>query len=328
VSTPALSVIVPAYNQASWIGGCLRSLRESGVPDLEVIVVDDGSTDNVRELLARDFPEARYQWRPNSGNPSAPRNDGFAISRGRYVAFLDADDSWLPGVPARAVALLDRHPAVGVLFADARVGNPAEGYVSWIDRPGLEAFHKLPKRELEPGFSAPERSPMLRQMATWNSVFLGACVIRPEVFAATGGFDPTYWGGEDWEVLLRMAAVTDFGFLAEPLANYTRHPGNVTNNRDKMTGGFCQCLRNVLARGELTPADRRYVRGRLRDHLFSYAYLAYDRGDIVEARRRFADAVRAGNHRPLTVALAVACQLPEGLLRRVRSLMQRVRSSK
>jgi glycosyltransferase involved in cell wall biosynthesis len=324
-AAPALSVVVPAYNQAGCVGACLRSVRAAtaGVPT-EVVVADDGSTDATRRAVADADPHALYDWAPNSGGPSAPRNRGFALSRGRYVAFLDPDDLWLPGVAPRAVELLDRHPGLAAVFADARMGNDAEGYVSWVARPGLDApFRALPRREPEPGFAVLERRPLFRQLVAWNAVFLGACVVRREAFAATGGFDPSYWGGEDWEVLMRMAHAGEFGFLPEPLAVYTRHPGNVTNDRDKMVGGFCQALRNAMARCPLAPEDRAHVRRHLREKQFEYAYLAYDRGDIAAARRRFAAAVRAGDRRPLTLALAAGCLLPGGALRAARRLWSR-----
>jgi glycosyltransferase involved in cell wall biosynthesis len=321
-TTPALSVIVPAFNQEACIGACLASVRAAGV-EAEIVVADDGSTDGTRAAVEAADPRAVYLWAPNSGGPSAPRNRGFAASRGRYVAFLDADDLWLPGVAARAVELLDRYPQLGAVFADARMGNDADGYVSWIGRRGLEPFHALPRTEPEPGFRIPARLPLFRQLVEWNAVFLGACVIRRAVFASTGGFDETYWGGEDWEIILRMAHAADFGFLNEPLAVYTRHAGNVTNNQDKMVGGFGRALRNVLARCPLAPAERRHVRRFMHILMFEYAYRAYDRGDVATARHRFTAAVRAGDLRPMTLALALGCRLPVGVVRTLRRLWRR-----
>src|SRR5947209_11960918 len=117
----ALTVIIPTYNRSGYVRECLTALRQSGVPDLEVVVADDGSMDDTREVVAATDPAAKYLWQPNTGTPATARNAAFKISRGRYVAFLDCDDAWLPGVPARAVQLLDRYPEVDVLFADARM---------------------------------------------------------------------------------------------------------------------------------------------------------------------------------------------------------------
>ena len=144
---PPLTVIVPTYNRSGYVRECLVALRESGVPDLEIIVADDGSTDDTKAVVAATDPRAKYLWQSNTGTPATARNAAFAASTGKYVGFLDCDDAWLPGVPAEAVRLLDAHPDVDVLFTDARMGNPQEGYVSWIEVAGQDEFFRLPHLE-------------------------------------------------------------------------------------------------------------------------------------------------------------------------------------
>lgn len=309
-----LSVIIPTYNRSGYVRDCLTALRDSGVPGLEVIVADDGSTDDTRDVVAATDPAAKYLWRPNTGTPTIPRNTAFAASSGRYVAFLDCDDRWLPGVPAKAVALLDRYPEVDVLFADARMGNPAQGFRSWIEVAGQEAFFRLPHREPEPGFRVLDRGPFFRRMAERNAVFIGACVMRREAFAASGMFDPALCGAADWELWTRMSARFTFGFLNEPLAVYVRHDDNMSDNHDRMVGEFCQALRNVLVKCELSAADRTHVRGRLRHMLFHHGYLAYDAGQYADARSRFWQAIRAGALDPKTAAYWAASAMPRGVV--------------
>jgi glycosyltransferase involved in cell wall biosynthesis len=319
---PPLTCVIPTYNRATYVRDCLVALRDSGVPDLEVIVADDGSTDDTREVVAATNPAAKYLWQPNSGTPATGRNAAFALSSGRYVGFLDCDDAWLPGAPAKAARLLDKYPRVDVLFADARMGNTRQGHVSWIEVAGQGAFFRLPHTEPEAGFRILERGPFFRRMAARNAVFIGACVMRREAFAAAGGFDPALCGAADWDLWLRMAHRLTFAFMAEPLAVYTRHLDNMSSDHDHMVGEFCRALRNVL-NGDLSAGDRRYIRDRLRQQLFHHAYLAYDRGDLGEARRRFAAAIRAGDRRPLTLALAAASLLPGWAVKRLRKLKQR-----
>ena len=197
---PAVSVIIPTYNRAGYVRQCLRSLRACGLAGLEVIVADDGSTDDTEQVVAA-HPEAKFGRCTDTGSPSIPRNRGFELSRARYVAFLDCDDAWLPSVPARAVGLLDRYPMVDVLFADANMGNPADGYTSWIEMGGQAAFFDLPCRRPEADFRILERVPFFRRMAERNPVFIGAVIMRREVFAASGGFDPRLRGAADWELV-------------------------------------------------------------------------------------------------------------------------------
>jgi hypothetical protein len=110
--------------------------------------------------------------------------------------------------------------------------------------------------------------------------------------------------------------------MSEPLAIYTRHLDNMSSNQDHMIGEFCQALANTLRNCELRPDDRRWVRERLRHHLFGFAYLAYDRGDTAEAGVRFRKAIRAGDRRPMTLGLAAACLLPQWAVRKLRRLKQ------
>jgi glycosyltransferase involved in cell wall biosynthesis len=320
--TAPLTCVIPTFNRSGYVRDCLTALKASGVADLEAIVSDDGSTDDTKEVVAATDPRAKYLWQPNSGTPSTARNAAFAVSTGRYVGFLDCDDAWLPDAPARAVGLLDRHPEVDVLFADARMGNPEQGFVSWIESAGQAAFFDLPHREAEPGFRVLERTPFFRRMIVRNPVFIGACIMRREAFAAGGGFDPKLRGAADWELWMRMASRFTFGFMAEPLAVYTRHLDNMSSDHDGMGREFCLALAGVLRKAELSPADRAAVRTGLRHHRFNYAYLAYDQGRIGDARGRFWNAVRGGDLRPRTLALAAACCLPAGVVTRLRRMKQ------
>ncbi|MBY0229824.1 MAG: glycosyltransferase [Gemmataceae bacterium] len=310
-------MIIPTFNRSGYVRDCLVALRESGVPDLDIIVADDGSTDDTREVVEATEPSARYLWQPNSGTPATARNKGFDLARGRYVGFLDCDDAWLPGAPARAVGFLDRHPEVDVLFAEARMGNPQEGYVSWIASAGQDDFHHLPGCEAEPGFRLLERGPFFRRMAVRNPVFIGACIMRREAFEKVGRFEPTLCGAADWELWLRLASYRTFGYMAEPLALYARHSDNMSSNFDKMIGEFCQALRNVLSKCDLSPEDRAFIKQRLRHHLFNHAYLSYDEGRLAEARRRFGCYLREGGTWTALVYW-LACCLPGGLLRWLR----------
>jgi glycosyltransferase involved in cell wall biosynthesis len=319
---PALTCIVPTYNRAAYVRDCLIALRESGVPDLEVIVSDDGSTDDTAAVVAATDPKAKYLWQHNSGTPSTARNAAFAVSTGRYVGFLDCDDAWLPGTAATAVRLLDGCPEIEVLFGDARMGNPDEGFVSWIESAGQDAFFRLPHREPEPGFRVLDRRALFRRMAVRNPLFIGACIMRREAFEKSGGFDPDLRGAADWDLWLRMASRFTFGFLQAPLAIYTRHLENMSSDHDHMIGEFCQTLANTLRNCELVPDDQQWIRGQLRHHLFSHAYLAYDRGDTAEAAKRFRRAVAAGDSRPMTLALATTCLLPTWAVQRLRRLKQ------
>ena len=113
---PLVSVIVPTFNRAHLIGRTLRSVLAQSYPALEVIVVDDGSTDDTRATIARDYADdarVRYVYKQNGG-PASARNIGFAQSRGEYVALLDSDDTWFPWKLALQVGCMERDRSLGM----------------------------------------------------------------------------------------------------------------------------------------------------------------------------------------------------------------------
>jgi len=321
-----LSVIIPTYNRSTYVRQCIRSLRGSGLSDLEIIVADDGSTDDTEQVVAATDPTARYFRQANTGTPATARNRGFEMSRGRYVAFLDCDDEWLPEAPARAVAFLERHPEVEVLFAEARMGNPGDGFQSWIAMGGQQAFFDLPCLEPEPDFRILERAPLFRRMAERNPVFIGAVILRREAFARAGGFDPELRGAADWELWLRMASRMTFAYFGQPLAVYTRHRDNMSSDHDGMSAEFCLALQKVRDKCcWLSPAERGWIEERLRHHLFAHGYHAYDRGEIGVARTRFAKVLRECGPDLRSAAYWMLCALPRGFTGRLRRLKQAIR---
>lgn len=311
VSRPTLSVIIPTFNRSDFVRDCLNALKQSGVADLEVIVVDDGSTDDTEAVVAATNPSAIYLRQANSG-PAAARNYGFQHSTGKYVGFLDCDDEWLPGAPAAAVALLDSQPDVGVLFAEARMGNRDQGYRSWIDEGGQETFFKLPHREATSGLRTLEKEPFFRRLSYRNPVFIGAVILRREVFERSGGFDRELCGAADWNLWLRLAVSETFAFWKEPLAIYTKHLDGMSNDQDGMNWEFCQALRKLPSQVPLASGQASWIKQRLRHHLYGYAYRAYNRGDYTEAKRRYADLLHTFGWERLSLMYWTFCSLPFG----------------
>ena len=290
LSACRLSVIVPAYNRASFLPGCVASLRGAGVPNLEIIIVDDGSRDDTRSVVESLGPGLKYIYQENRGLPAA-RNTGILASTGQYLAYLDSDDYWLPGVAETLMDFLDRHPEVGAVFADARVGNPTDGYSSWIEAAGQQAFRDLPATEPEAGYRVLEMMPFYRGMLRRNAVFTGAIIHRRQLVVDVGMFDPNLKAAEDWELWLRLLHKCPFAFHPEPMAIYTRHADQMTKDTDRMKKAFWDVLRLHSHRVARGPAEEVLLHRAIRDNAFSYGYVAYDRHDYQAARRRFGQAI-------------------------------------
>ncbi len=183
---PLISVVIPAYNAEQYVKEAAESVLAQTYRPLEIICVDDASTDGTADVLASFGERVRVIRRAENGGGAAARNDGLALARGEYVAFLDADDFWPPEKLAVQEAYLRAHPAVDALFAHMRCFLSPD----------------LPEEEQRRRFCPP--APMPAQVP-------GTALIRRAVFDKVGAFDPQWRVGEfiDWVARARAAGCVD-----------------------------------------------------------------------------------------------------------------------
>ncbi len=210
--TPRVSVIIPCYNGGRFLHATLESALAQTMADIEVLLVDDGSTDNTKEV-ADSIADSRlcYLWQSNAG-PAAARDHGFRTARGEYLAFLDADDVWLSTMLERCITVLDAAPPeVGTVTTDYRFIGPdgqmlerASGWKPWRG----DVFERL-----------------LQEIP-----FVGPGIVwRRECFESIGGFDLTPEMNDDWLNWLRIARKGYlFEAIPEKLVSIRRHDGNIT----------------------------------------------------------------------------------------------------
>jgi hypothetical protein len=154
-------------------------------------------------------------------------------------------------------------------------------------------------------------------------VFLGSTFIRRSALDSIGPFDPALFGGEDYELCLRLAAKHAFAFLDRPLARYEKHPGGISTNQERMSREFALAVRSMVRKpGWLTAEERRLVGQKYAQLAYWYGYRAYDRGDFAEARRRFAAGLHEGSFSLKTAAYWLACCLPGPAVRLIRRAKQ------
>ena len=269
---PRVSAIIPTYNRSADLRLAVASAVAQTYPAaaLEIVVVDDGGSDDSQAMLAREFGDrVRYLRKPNGG-VSAARNFGMAAATGELLALLDDDDEWRPTKIARQVELLAARPAIGMVITDVERMD--------ADRVGFEVFRR---REFIPvdGWVLPH---VLRM----PSLAPASAMFRREVFTATGGFDASLRTAEDLDFHLRVAARFQIAVIDEPLTRAMRgHQGLsalARSNRD--------CLdaveRFVAAHAdELAPRDR--------DAALCWAYLRNVRGLLHQGTWREAAALAA-----------------------------------
>lgn len=199
----------------------MRSVLQDTQEVLEVVVVDDGSHDGSAEHVRREFPAVKVIKQANAG-VAAARNAGIAATRGDWIAFLDADDVWLPGKLAAQHALAQAHPEARLIYTAWQV---------WSDggvEPSAELLSDLQRRASQPeawvgasGWIYPE---LLLDCVVWTSTVL----VQRSVLDEVGCFDPTLRVGEDYDLWLRASRVTPILRVCRPYALYRMHSESIT----------------------------------------------------------------------------------------------------
>ncbi len=209
---PRVSAVISAYNCTKFLADAIISVLNQSWPVAEIVVVDDGSTDDtaaVVQSFARDG--VRYAYQKNQGSGAA-RNRGIQETSGEFIAFLDCDDIWLPTKTELQVNYLLAHPEMGLVGCN--------GW--WWDLNTDEWF-------VQPRGLAPDK-PKVQEIFVQN--FVGnpsATLIRRTVLAHVGGFDPRLRWGVDWELWMRIIPQFEIGFISEPLLIYRWHRENVSH---------------------------------------------------------------------------------------------------
>jgi len=223
---PTVSIIIPTYNRRQSIGRSIESVLNQTYRDFELIIVDDGSTDNTKELVA-DFNDERIRYVRHEENKgeAAARNTGIKAARCDYIAYQDSDDEWLPEKLARQIELLENaSPEVGVIYTGFwKAENHKRTYVpfSWVSQKNGDIHKELLKGN-----------------------FIGSPVvlIKKECFNKVGLFDEKLRNLVDWEMWLRVSKYYHFKCIDEPLVIAHYHSDNVSSNHH----AFIETLESVL----------------------------------------------------------------------------------
>ena len=217
----AVSVVVPCYNGARFLAATLESvLAQQGVP-LDVIVVDDGSTDGSPDIVERDFPSVRLVRQANSGVARA-RHRGVELARHEWVAFVDADDVWLPGKLRAQLNLHTSHPECRLSYTAWHVWHCEEPTPDGRLLDELTASFGDEQRWSGPsGWIYPE---LLLDCHVWTSTVM----LQRTLFEELGGFDHELRVGEDWDLWLRASRVTPIVRLNAPCSLYRMHGESLT----------------------------------------------------------------------------------------------------
>ncbi len=277
-----VSVVIPTYNRADLVGNAIQSVLDQTYTDWELIVVDDGSQDNTRDVVAAYAdPRICYIYQNNKKLPGA-RNTGIQASTSEYVAFLDSDDAFLPDRLQRQVTVLDRDPDLGLVASGwmeiNQEGEPRRTVQPWQLKSGLTLTDLLYNCPFPPS----------------------AAMVRRHWLIRVGLFDPEQHYVEDWDLWLRlayagcrMAWVPSTEWLQR--IHYSKNKageGNMSRNADRMIAGLFRLLDKFFAQPNLSEEVRRQ-----RDTVYANAHLdsamrAFGARKSVEGEKYLLEAAR------------------------------------
>jgi glycosyltransferase involved in cell wall biosynthesis len=256
------------------VSDAVKSVLAQSFRDLEIVVVDDGSTDKTAEVLRPFRERIRYVVQEHRGLAAA-RNMGIRVARGRYVAFLDSDDLWLPDKISMQVSRMDADRAIGLVYGEAALFNE--------DSPPTVTLHSY--------WSHHPSGRILPWLVRQNVVPSPTPLVRRELFDQVGPFDEALSACEDWDMWIRIAHVSEFAYVDRLLAKYRVHSANMSLNHERLLTNGLRVIEKAFSVPGLSPEIRRLRRSIISRRHADYALHCFYERRYERARREVIRAV-------------------------------------
>jgi glycosyltransferase involved in cell wall biosynthesis len=287
-----VSVIIPTYNCENYICETIDSVFAQTYQDFEIIVVDDGSTDNTKEVLKKYSDRIRYFFQEKSG-PSVARNAGVRASLGEYLAFLDSDDIWLRNKLEIQIKIMDSSPEVGLICTDGEKFNN-EGMLATSLRPSLAKHALFKKDSLKFRISQTEindgsifKGDLYKELCLGNVVVTSSVLVRSSCLRKIGDFDKGLNVAEDYDLWIRISQKYQILYLNRVTVRYRIRRDSISgelslrnSNTERGTGLFFDKHLKVCPK-EYRSVIRRRAYECYRDAAWGY----FHHGEMKEARR-------------------------------------------
>jgi glycosyltransferase involved in cell wall biosynthesis len=276
MSAPKITIIIPTYQRAHLIGLTLQSALRQTYSDYEILVIDDGSTDNTADVVRSIAPNARYIAQANVGIPEV-LNVCVREARGEYISFLGSDDALAPSALQKEAAILDANPKVGLVHSAAWLMDDA-GRLTQLLRPPFarESYVRTGYAEIA-------------DLLMSNHIVATTVMVRRACFDECGFFDQRFGLYEDWNMWTRIFKRWDAAYVDEPLAFYRVHGGEAgsifrkANPHDLARYRRMQ-LDDILADPDIGPRYAYLRRRALARHHYAVAMQAFQSGDPMYGR--------------------------------------------
>ena len=260
-----VTIIIPAYNSMQYLPATLKSVFKQTYQDFEIVVVNDGSTDGTEKYISSlNEPRLRVISQTNQG-ASAARNKGIIDAKGKYIAFLDADDLWSATKLEKQVSCLENQAEVGLVYS----------WTALADENGKPTGRSV--------ISHAEGNVWQQLLTELSFIACGSTpLIRKECFDSVGLFDLDLCPAEDWDMWLRIAACYTFAVIKEPLVLYRSNPNSMSKSYLLMWQSACKTIEKAL---QSVPDNLSSLKNRAYNSLYFYlSWQSIKSGDCQQAK--------------------------------------------
>lgn len=274
-----VTVIIPTYNSAQFISEAIESVLNQTYRNFEIVVVDDGSMDNTRRILEPFSKKIKYIYQENSG-PSKARNTGIQNSKGEYIAFLDADDTWLSEKLELQVKIISNNMHLGLIFTDSlTIENEKLGEKTFLNQ--KKCYEDLLKTK-----NCIHRP--FKILFNENFVVTSTVMVRKKCFDRVGRFDESFSSAEDRELWLRLSAYYDFALIPRVLIHKRNHSNNIGFDWERCFTSRIKVFRKIISlHPEIIKKEKIDVPSKFIKLYNTLGYFYFERNDFIKAKENY-----------------------------------------
>ncbi|MFH2138510.1 MAG: glycosyltransferase [Candidatus Omnitrophota bacterium] len=255
---PLVSVIIPTFNRRKYLQNAVKSVLDQTYANIEIIIVDDGSTDGTDKMVAQFSENIKYIWQPNKGVAFA-RNEGIKKSTGEFVAFLDSDDSWISNKLEKQMKLFTENEQTGLVYSDYFREEYGE---------------RQPQTTFQ--WKKAYRGDVLLELLQSYFVRTSTVVVKKSLIQRVGLFDQRMSPSEDYDMWLRLAQVCCFDYVDDPLVIFRINKEGISK-RDPVysTLTHLAVLKKFKSNNKISKQMNKIITGQIREYFYQGAILAH-----------------------------------------------------
>lgn len=318
-----VAVVIPCYNYGRFLGECLDSVLAQTVRPSEILVVDDGSTDNTAEVAEQYAPSVRYMYKHNGGLAST-RNFGIRHTTSKWVMFPDADDILMHTALQALLSAAAVAPEAVVVFADAyEFGEGRAEKYGFVESKGIK---QDAEQQVDVGVYLLGKERFWLRLVKGSPIPHCAAIVRREALVAVGGYDEELGTWDDHDLWLRMCLSGRVAWTGTTIAGIRRHSGQLTSPENTLNRkpDSERVHRKQLNNRDLTRRQRKAVKSAYGNHLWDWGYGLFALEGYRDARVKFRQAIAANPFRLKNWIYYVITLCPGLLVKRLRRLKQKL----